>query len=103
MSDLKSTAPPYNEQPHMVQQPQQIYQQDMNMQNNQGAMPQGQQMYGNEMKQAPGGMMMPQQQQQQYQSATPLASIGQGPTPVDCPACGTRAMTRVQYESGNTT
>ncbi|MCJ1387094.1 hypothetical protein MMC17_010223 [Xylographa soralifera] len=104
MSDIKSTASAYQHHPDPVQQPQQMYQQDMSMPNNQGAMPQGQQMYGNEMKQAPGGMMMPQQHQQpQYQTATPLASLGPGPTPVDCPACGTRAMTRVQYESGNTT
>ncbi|MCJ1435611.1 hypothetical protein MMC27_004985 [Xylographa pallens] len=105
MSDIKSTVPSYQEHPVPVQQPQQIYQQDMSMPNTQGAMPQqAQQTYGNDMKQAPGGNMMPPQHQQiQYQSATPLASIGQGPTPVDCPACGTRAMTRVQYESGNTT
>jgi len=106
MSDIKSGVPPYQEHPDVVPQPQQTYQQDMynnqGVYNNQGIMPQGQQMYGNEMKQAPGGMTMPRQPQQ-YQNATPLASLGQGPTPVDCPACGTRAMTRVLYESGNTT
>ena len=77
----------------------------MSMHNAQAAMPQAQQTYGTETKQAPQANVVPQQQHQQiqYQSATPLQSLGQGPTPVDCPACGTRAMTRVQYESGNTT
>ncbi|MCJ1319025.1 hypothetical protein MMC15_004357 [Xylographa vitiligo] len=104
MADMKPTVPPYQEHPIPLQQPQQAYQQEMSMNNTQGAMPQGQQMYSNEMKQAPGVAMMPPQHQQiQYQSATPLQSIGQGPTPVDCPACGTRALTRVQYEAGNTT
>ncbi|MCJ1404527.1 hypothetical protein MMC11_007753 [Xylographa trunciseda] len=102
MSDMKSAVPPYQEHPDVAQQPQQFYPQDTSMQNNQGAIPpQGQQMYGNEMKQVPGGMMP--RQQVQYQNATPLQSVGPGPTPVDCPACGTRTLTRVQYESGNTT
>ncbi|MCJ1293069.1 hypothetical protein MMC34_004622 [Xylographa carneopallida] len=104
MSDIKSTGPAFQEHYAPVQQPQQAYQQEMSMNNTQAPMPQEQQQYGNEMKQVQGGVMMPQQHQPiQYQSATPLQSIGQGPTPVDCPACGTRAMTRVEYESGNTT
>jgi len=47
----------------------------------------------------------PQQQQQgqMYQSATPLASLQQGPTPVDCPSCGQRALTRTEFVSGGTT
>ena len=53
--------------------------------------------YGNEVNKAP------MQQMNQYKNATPLASIGQGPTPVDCPSCGVRAVTRVEYQSGNTT
>ncbi|KAL6702777.1 hypothetical protein ACN47E_000961 [Coniothyrium glycines] len=38
-----------------------------------------------------------------YQSATPIANLGRGPAPADCPACGQRAMTNVVYETGNTT
>ena len=55
----------------------------------------------------------PQQQQQQqqqvaqplqtYNTATPLASLQDSPAPVDCPICHTRAMTRVEAMSGNTT
>jgi hypothetical protein len=49
---------------------------------------------------------MPPQQQQGgtvYQNATPIASLGRGPAPADCPACGQRSMTSVGFESGNTT
>ncbi|KAE9366413.1 hypothetical protein N431DRAFT_351562 [Stipitochalara longipes BDJ] len=58
---------------------------------------------------------VPQAQQQQQQqavmatpqnnfaSATPLVSLQQGPTPVDCPMCRTRQMTRVEFVSGGTT
>lgn len=38
-----------------------------------------------------------------YQMATPLASLQQGPAPVDCPVCGVREMTRTEYVSGGTT
>ncbi len=38
-----------------------------------------------------------------YQMATPLASLQQTPAPVDCPACGVREMTRTEYVSGRTT
>jgi hypothetical protein len=48
---------------------------------------------------------MPPQQQSGtvYQNATPIANLGRGPAPTDCPACGQRAMTNVQFETGNTT
>jgi hypothetical protein len=39
----------------------------------------------------------------QYHSATPLAVLGQGSSPADCPMCRHRAMTLTQAESGNTT
>jgi lipopolysaccharide-induced tumor necrosis factor-alpha factor len=39
----------------------------------------------------------------QYQNATPLQVLGRGAAPVDCPSCGVRAMTRTNYEVGNTT
>ncbi|KAH7078067.1 LITAF-like zinc ribbon domain-containing protein [Paraphoma chrysanthemicola] len=52
--------------------------------------------------QQPG--MPPQQQSGTvYQNATPIASLGRGPAPADCPACGQRAMTNVAFETGNTT
>jgi lipopolysaccharide-induced tumor necrosis factor-alpha factor len=37
-----------------------------------------------------------------YQIATPLASLQQGPAPVDCPVCGVREMTRTDFVSGAT-
>ncbi|KAF2019667.1 hypothetical protein BU24DRAFT_459312 [Aaosphaeria arxii CBS 175.79] len=56
-------------------------------------------------QQQPGQPGMPPQQQtgQVYQNATPIANLGRGPAPADCPACGQRSMTTVAYESGNTT
>jgi len=52
-----------------------------------------------------GQQPMPQQvsQKQQYANATPIQSLGRGSAPVDCPACGQRALTRIQYETGNST
>ncbi|KAH8597874.1 LITAF-like zinc ribbon domain-containing protein [Bisporella sp. PMI_857] len=38
-----------------------------------------------------------------YAYATPLASLTQGPAPVDCPSCGVRELTRQEFESGGTT
>jgi hypothetical protein len=38
-----------------------------------------------------------------YQTATPIANLGRGPAPADCPACGQRSMTNVAFETGNTT
>ncbi len=38
-----------------------------------------------------------------YQTATPLGSLQQGPAPVDCPVCGVREMTRTEFHSGGTT
>ncbi|CZS96321.1 hypothetical protein WAI453_009878 [Rhynchosporium graminicola] len=38
-----------------------------------------------------------------YQMATPLASLQQGPAPVDCPVCGVRELTRTEFVSGGTT
>jgi len=37
-----------------------------------------------------------------YQNATPLGSLQQSPAPVDCPRCGVRELTRVEYVSGGT-
>ncbi|KAF2654493.1 hypothetical protein K491DRAFT_693799 [Lophiostoma macrostomum CBS 122681] len=67
--------------------------------------------------QAQGQQYPPQQQQQQqqqpgmppqqpsgmvYQNVTPIASLNRSPAPVDCPACGQRAMTNCSFETGNT-
>ncbi|KAL9581972.1 MAG: hypothetical protein Q9212_003573 [Teloschistes hypoglaucus] len=38
-----------------------------------------------------------------YQTATPLANLGEAAAPVDCPACRMRALTKTEYHSGNTT
>ncbi|KAF4241585.1 hypothetical protein CNMCM6805_003859 [Aspergillus fumigatiaffinis] len=38
-----------------------------------------------------------------YNTATPLHALQRGPTPVDCPVCGQREMTRAEPHSGNTT
>ncbi|KAF9740375.1 hypothetical protein PMIN04_006684 [Paraphaeosphaeria minitans] len=48
---------------------------------------------------------MPPQQQSGtvYQNAVPLMNLNRSPAPVDCPACGQRAMTATQLETGNTT
>lgn len=40
---------------------------------------------------------------QQFKNATPLAVLGQGAAPADCPLCGHRAMTVVNTQIGNTT
>ncbi|KAF2281542.1 uncharacterized protein EI97DRAFT_32459 [Westerdykella ornata] len=40
---------------------------------------------------------------QAFQTATPLMALNRGPAPADCPACGCRSMTTVQFETGNTT
>ncbi|KAI9673772.1 MAG: hypothetical protein M1829_004009 [Trizodia sp. TS-e1964] len=38
-----------------------------------------------------------------YHIATPLALLGRCASPVDCPVCGERALTKVIYKVGNTT
>ncbi|KAF1842558.1 uncharacterized protein K460DRAFT_370529 [Cucurbitaria berberidis CBS 394.84] len=80
------------QQPVYAQQPQQQYAGSPPPQQPQGAYIQPQQ---------PG---MPPQQQggNVYQNVTPIASLSRGPAPVDCPACGQRAMTNTAFEIGNT-
>jgi len=46
---------------------------------------------------------LPRQQRKTYLTATPLASLQQGPAPVDCPVCGVREITSVEFTSGNFT
>ncbi|KAI4229010.1 MAG: hypothetical protein LQ349_006457 [Xanthoria aureola] len=40
---------------------------------------------------------------QAYHTATPIANLGEGAAPVDCPCCHMRALTKTEYHSGNTT
>ncbi|KAI9928439.1 hypothetical protein ASPWEDRAFT_170563 [Aspergillus wentii DTO 134E9] len=37
-----------------------------------------------------------------YQSVTPLHALNRASTPVDCPVCGKREMTKVEARNGNT-
>ncbi|KAF8254051.1 hypothetical protein K440DRAFT_519181, partial [Wilcoxina mikolae CBS 423.85] len=39
----------------------------------------------------------------QFKTAVPLASLTSAPAPVDCPGCGTRALTIINYRSGDHT
>ena len=64
--------------------------------------PQGAYMQPQHAPQQPG--MPPQQPSGTvYQNATPIANLGRGSAPADCPACGQRAMTNTAFETGNTT
>jgi lipopolysaccharide-induced tumor necrosis factor-alpha factor len=38
-----------------------------------------------------------------YQTSTPLTLLNRYPSPVDCPACGQRSITRIAYITGNAT
>jgi lipopolysaccharide-induced tumor necrosis factor-alpha factor len=96
-----------------------VYHQDPNAQYQQQPPAFAQQHAGSPQPQHPQGAHMPPQtgaaahlqpgmppQQHSgtvYQNVTPIASLGRGPAPVDCPACGQRAMTNVAFETGNTT
>ena len=75
------------------QQQQQPQQQAFNPQ---ASMPQQQQ------QQQQQQMMMPGQARQ-FQNAVAIPNLGMGAAPVDCPTCGSRAMTNISYHAGNTT
>lgn len=77
------------------QQPQETYQQNAPQQN----IPQQQQTAYKQDIPAQNNIA----QRNNYQMATPLASLQQGPAPVDCPVCGVRKMTRTEFVSGGTT
>jgi lipopolysaccharide-induced tumor necrosis factor-alpha factor len=49
------------------------------------------------------GMAQPFGAPQQLFTAMPLASLGQGPAPADCPVCRQRTVTTVNAEIGKTT
>lgn len=111
------TQPPvYHQDPNAAQYQQQAYSQQFPQQqpqhvqpsqpqHAQPSQPQGsfeQQQKAYPHPQQPG--MPPQQQSGPvYQNATPIASLGRGPAPADCPACGQRSMTNVAFETGFTT
>ncbi|KAI4211705.1 MAG: hypothetical protein LQ351_005479 [Letrouitia transgressa] len=46
---------------------------------------------------------MPVQQVSGYQTAVPLINLQEAAAPVDCPSCRSRALTRTEFHSGNTT
>ncbi|KZM27855.1 uncharacterized protein EKO05_0004629 [Ascochyta rabiei] len=69
----------------------------------QPAYEQQQKAYPHDQQQQQPGMPPQQPSGTVYQNATPIANLGRGPAPADCPACGQRSMTNVAYETGNTT
>lgn len=59
---------------------------------------------GQQQQQQPGVQQFQQTpQQSQYRVGVPLSNLQDTAAPVDCPQCGTRAMTNISFESGNTT
>ncbi|KAL1594106.1 hypothetical protein SLS59_008940 [Nothophoma quercina] len=109
-----ATQPPVYHQDPNAQYQQQQYQQQYPQHPQQTQSPppqhvqpgQPQSPYEQQQKAYPGpqpGMPPQQQSGQVYQNATPIASLGRGPAPADCPACGQRAMTNCSFETGNST
>ncbi|KAL8774456.1 MAG: hypothetical protein Q9209_000829 [Squamulea sp. 1 TL-2023] len=117
----QSAVPPYEPNPAYAQPPMQHHDSSYNNQINQYP-PQQQytpmssppiheqtkQEYYPGQENSPTPMPVPQQQHQApvaqaYQTATPIANLGEGPAPVDCPCCHMRALTKTEYHSGNTT
>ncbi|RDL38884.1 uncharacterized protein BP5553_03224 [Venustampulla echinocandica] len=92
----------YHQQPvqptHPVQQPQQAHAAIPLQETAPGQQPQPVYNQGGHPQAVPGPAG-----QRTFQNATPLASLGRGPAPADCPACGQRAMTRVTHVTGNYT
>jgi hypothetical protein len=56
-------------------------------------------------QQQPGQQPMgqPMGMPRQYHTYTPLPNLGPGASPVNCPSCGQRALTRISYSSGSRT
>ena len=59
-----------------------------------------QQGFGTQPQQAPANFAPPAQT---FYTSTPLANLGEGPAPADCPMCRRRFMTVTTPQSGNTT
>ncbi|TVY20681.1 hypothetical protein LARI1_G001195 [Lachnellula arida] len=95
---------PGHDQP--LAQPQQAYSADPNArgfaQNNYSQPPPLEGHYAQEQQQQKGAHP-PVAPRNNYQNATPLGSLQQGPAVVDCPVCGVREMTRTEFVSGATT
>lgn len=51
----------------------------------------------------PVQQVVPVQPQNNYPTAVPLYALQRTPACVDCPSCGQREMTRVEFASGSTT
>jgi len=89
-----------------VAQPHPTYAQNPNpqgfAQNNYAQPPPPEGHYAQEQQQQKGANA-PAAPRNNYQIATPLGSLQQGPSPVDCPVCGVREMTRTEFVSGGTT
>ena len=51
----------------------------------------------------PQAFQQPQFQPQVFYTSTPVAALGPGAAPTDCPACRRRAITRINHVSGCTT
>ncbi|TVY51768.1 hypothetical protein LCER1_G004976 [Lachnellula cervina] len=100
----EKSAYPGHDQP--LAQPQQAYSADPDArgfaQNNYSQPPPPEGHYAQEQQQ-PKGVHAPAAPRNNYQIATPLGSLQQGPAPVDCPVCGVREMTRTEFVSGGTT
>ena len=81
-----------------MQQQQHMYGQPPPQQYQGGPVPNGQP------QQMGGGVSNPAQNDgSQFKTATAIPNLGMGPSPVDCPSCGKRGMTRISYHPGNTT
>jgi len=68
-----------------------------------GNNPQQQYQQGTPQPSQQGVTQTPAKTPNNYQIATPLASLQQGPAAVDCPVCGVRELTRTEFVSGGTT
>jgi len=51
----------------------------------------------------PVATIQPMAPRNTYTFTAPLGSLQQGPTPVDCPYCRTREMSRTEFVAGGTT
>jgi hypothetical protein len=103
---------PYGQQPqgYVQQQPQQFQQQGVQQPGMVYQQPQMAQAGSQPgfVHQNSNGMVTQQpqagnQQTSQYQSAVPIATLGDAPAPIDCPSCHQRAMTSTTHVAGDCT
>src|ERR1700733_4832246 len=98
---------PYQSQPIAYQQQHQMgyppQQAPFNQQATYPQQPNQQQAFHPQMVQQPmPGQPMPGQPRQ-FQNTIAIPNLSMGAAPVDCPICGSRAMTSISYHTGNTT